>query len=118
MGMFNDFIDNAKAVAQKVGEKTSDAYDITKLSAVKCRISNDINKNLKALGKQYYTLYKDNKLDTAVFSKQIAVLDDLYAQYDTIVKQIDDIKNLKRCPVCGKAQDTDKPFCADCGAKL
>ncbi len=118
MGMFNDFLDNAKAVVQKVGEKANDVYDISKLSAVKCRLSNDINKNLTALGKKYYTLAKDSKLDTADFSEQIAALDDLYAQYDIIVKQIENLKNLKRCPVCGKAQGSDKPFCADCGAKL
>lgn len=118
MGMFNDFLDNAKAVVQKVGEKANDVYDISKLSTVKCRINGDINKNLTALGKQYYTLAKDSKLDTADFSQQIATLDDLYAQHDTIVKQIENLKNLKRCPVCGKAQSNDKPFCADCGAKL
>ena len=118
MGMFNDFLDNAKAVVQKMGEKANDVYDISKLSTVKCRLSSDINKSLTALGKKYYTLAKDSKLDTADFREQIATLDDLYAQHDTIVKQIENLKNLKRCPVCGKAQDSDKPFCADCGAKL
>ncbi|MBQ8861065.1 MAG: hypothetical protein IJ015_07010 [Ruminococcus sp.] len=118
MGMFNDFLENVKAVAIEFGEKANDIYDVTKLKAVKTRISNDINKNYKSLGNKYYILNKGGKLDGADFSKEIATLDELHDQYDTIVKQINELKNLKRCPVCSKPQNGDKPFCADCGAKL
>lgn len=118
MGMFNDLLENAKAVVQKFGEKANDVYDITKLNAVKSRIGCDIDKGYKALGNKYYSLAKGSQLDTADFSKELSSLDELHAQYDTIVKQIEDLKNLKRCPVCGKAQSSDKPFCADCGSKL
>ena len=118
MGMFNDLLENAKAVAQKFGEKANDVYDITKLNAIKSRINSDIEKSYKALGNKYYILSKNSQLETADFSKEISALDELHAQKDTIIKQIDDLKKLKRCPVCGKAQSGDKPFCADCGSKL
>lgn len=118
MGMFNDILENAKAVAIKFGEKANDVYDITKLSAVKGRISSEIDKCYKALGNKYYILHKEEKLMNADFSSELSALDELHTQYDTIVKQINDLKNIKRCPVCGNAQNTDKPFCADCGAKL
>lgn len=118
MGMFNDILENAKAVVQKFGEKANDVYDITKLNAVKSRINCDIEKNYKSLGNKYYILAKSSQLDTADFSKELTSLDELHTQLDTIVKQINDLKNLKRCPVCGKAQNGDKPFCADCGSKL
>ncbi len=118
MGMFNDFLENAKAVAVKFGEKANDIYDVTKLKAVKTRIGNDIDKNYKILGNKYYLLHKGGNLENADFSNELATLDELHDQYNTIVKQINDINNLKRCPVCSKAQSGDKPFCADCGAKL
>lgn len=118
MGLFNDILENAKAVMTDFGEKANDVYDVTKLNALKCRIKSDIDKAHKALGERYYTLAKDSKLDTADLSAEIKVLDELYAQYDAVKKQIDDIKKLKRCKVCGNTQTTDKPFCADCGAKL
>ena len=118
MGMFNDLLENTKAVVQKFGEKANDVDDITKLNAVKTRINCDIEKSYKALGNKYYILSKSSQLDTADFSKEISALDELHAQKETIIKQIDDIKKQKRCPVCGKAQSGDKPFCADCGSKL
>ncbi len=118
MGMFNDFLENAKVVVQKVGEKTSDAYDIARLKSVKCRISCDIEKSYKQLGRKYYILNKEDKLDKADFSDNISQIDDLHAHYENIVKQIEDLKNLKRCKVCGSQHNGEKPFCADCGAKL
>ncbi len=118
MGMFNDVLENAKDAFFKFGEKANDVYDITKLSALKNRISSDIDKEYKKLGKEYYKLSKSDNFNTADFSSFLSTLDELHAQYDTIVKQIEDIKSLKRCPVCGKAQEKDKPFCADCGSKL
>ncbi len=118
MGMINDIIENAKEVFLKFGEKANDAYDVTKLNALKSRIGSDIDKAYKKLGEEYYQVCKSEKLDTADFSALLSTLDELHAQYDTIVKQIEDIKNLKRCPVCGRAQENVKPFCADCGAKL
>lgn len=118
MGMFNDILENTKTVVQKFGEKANDVYDIAKLKAVKSRISNDIDKIYKSIGNKYYILYKGEKLENADFSGELTALDELHDQYDTIVKQINDLKNLKRCPVCGKTQNSDKPYCADCGAKL
>ena len=118
MGMFNDLLENAKAVVQKFGEKANDVYDITKLNSIKSRINCDIEKSYKALGNKYYILAKSEQLETADFSKEISALEELHAQRDTIANQIDDLKKLKRCPVCSKPQSGDKPFCADCGAKL
>lgn len=118
MGMFNDILENAKEVFLKFGEKANDVYDVTKLGALKSRIGSDIDKEHKKLGKEYYQLHKSGKLDTADFSDLLSSLDELHTQYDTIVKQIEDIKSLKRCPVCGRAQEGNKPFCADCGSKL
>lgn len=118
MGMFNDLLENAKAIVLKFGEKANDVYDITKLNAVKTRISSDIDKAYKALGNKYYILSKGEKLEGSDFSSELSTLDELHTQYDTIVNQIDDLKKMKRCPVCGKAQSGEKPFCADCGSKL
>lgn len=118
MGLFNDILENAKAVMVDFGEKANDVYDVTKLNALKCRIKSDIDKAQKALGETYYTLAKESKLDTADLSEQINAIDELYVQFDAVTKQIDDIKKLKRCKVCGNTQAHDKPFCADCGAKL
>ncbi len=118
MGIFNDILENAKEVFLKFGDKANDVYDVTKLNALKVRISSDIDKEYKKLGNEYYQLHKREELNTADFSETLSSLDELHNQYDTIVKQIEDIKNLKRCPVCGKAQENDKPFCADCGSKL
>ncbi len=118
MGMFNDFLENTKVVVEKISEKTSDAYDIAKLNCTKSHLSCDIDKVYKALGNKYYLLSKSSRLDEADFSKELLKLDDLHAQLENIKKQIDDAKNLRRCPVCGKAQSNDKPFCADCGAKI
>ncbi len=118
MGLFNDFLENAKAVVLKFGEKANDVYDITKLNAIKSRISCDMDKTYKALGNKYYILSKNEKLEGADFSSELSTLDELHTQYDTIVNQIENLKKMKRCPVCGKAQSGDKPFCADCGSKL
>lgn len=118
MGMFNDFLVNAKVIAHKAGEKACDMYDVTKLKTIKSRIASDIQKNFISIGKKYYNLSKDNSFSSEEVANEMSALDDLYVQYDSITSQIDDAKNQKRCPVCGAAQNKEKPFCADCGSKF
>ncbi len=118
MGMLNDFLENAKNCVYKVSEKASDTYDIAKLNCTKSRIKSDIDKCYKAVGNKYYICVKNDRLDKADFSAEISKIDELHTQLENIQQQINFAKNLKRCPVCGKAQNGDKPFCADCGSKL
>ncbi len=118
MGMFRDFLVNAKAVAHKAEQKACDVYDIAKLKTIKQRIASDIQKNFISIGKKYYNLSKDDAFCVSNVEQEISALDELYVQYNSIVGQIDDAKKLKRCPVCGATQNKEKPFCADCGSKF
>lgn len=118
MGIFNDFLENAKAVAVKVSEKASDTYDITKLRALKSKIENDIKKHYKALGCKCYKLYKEDQLEASLIAEDISAIDELMEQRDNVIKQICDAKNLKRCPVCNKAQSNDNQYCCDCGTQI
>lgn len=118
MGIFNDFLENAKAVVYKVGEKASDAYDITKLNTIKARHERDLAKQYKALGVKYYGAFKSNELEKTDFSKELSEIEDLIEQLDNTKKQIDNIKNMKRCPVCSKLIKADETYCSECGSKL
>ena len=45
-------------------------------------------------------------------------IDEAQAKIDKLKAQIDTVKNVRRCPNCGKAQDSAGRFCAACGAAM
>ncbi len=118
MGTFNDFLENAKAVAFKVGEKVSDTYDIAKLKTLKARVERDLSKQYEVLGEKCYCSFKEDNLSTVDFSENIEKIDDLLQHRSDILKRIEDLKNLKRCAVCGAPQKADNSHCSECGSKL
>lgn len=118
MGMLNDILVNTKVVVNKVSEKANDVYDIAKLNALKVRIKNDAYKAYKSLGRKYYSLYKKGELMDADFSSELEELDDLHAQFDNVLNQIEEAKSVKCCPVCNSKQKKDNTFCAECGSEL
>lgn len=118
MGMLNDIFVNAKVIVNKVGEKTNDVCDIAKLNALKGRIKKDAYNVYEELGRKYYSLYRKGDIELADFTEELEELDDLHAQYDNVLKQIEDAKNVKRCPVCNSKQNNDNTFCAECGAEF
>lgn len=118
MGFLNDVLENAKYVVTKVGNKASGTYDIAKLKAIKAKLEYEIEKRYKVLGNKYYKLSKVNAFTQDTVKAEIREIDELVEHRERIIKQICEARNLKHCPSCGKYQNTDKPFCADCGHKF
>ncbi len=117
MSVFNDVLENARIVAEKVGEKANCAYDVTKLNLAKNRIKAEIKSKYQLLGKCYYESSKEDA-STVDCTELISQIDELYAQLKNILAQIDSMKNIRRCPVCHQPSNSQKPYCSSCGNKF
>ena len=116
MSNFDDFITNVKGCASVVGEKVSVGIDLAKLNTYKARIQSDIKKEYAALGEKYYLSLK-NKGEEDFFAA-IQKIDDLKAQLESIVEQINIHKKLVQCSSCSQYVSTDSEFCPHCGNKI
>ena len=119
MGFINDVATNIKSAASTVGEKAVGLYDVSRHTYTANGIKADIKKKLYEFGKSVYENYKDGEdADFESLSEQIAEIDALYLQLDSVNELIAEAKNLKTCPNCGTQASKDAQFCAHCGEKI
>lgn len=124
MKSFNDFMTNAKSVAESATQKITDCYDLTKLKMTKSKISADLEKAYAQLGKKFYEAENTKCTDSedkeckADFSAEFAEIASLRTDLDNIMYQIAMAKDMKACPVCSSLTEKDAKFCSKCGNKF
>lgn len=70
------------------------------------------------LGKSYYAQFISGDDNNDLLNQLCAMLATLERDIQALDEQIDEIRNIVRCPKCGNTQDVDSSFCASCGQKL
>ena len=114
----NEFFTKVKVVAQKAGEKTVEAVDVSKLRLQCVSVSARVRQAYEQLGKMAYYQSKNNPVHQELYEKTIAKIDEDLAQLKSLNEQIDAIKETARCPKCGEANPQKASYCQKCGEKL
>ena len=118
MGVFEDVVVKAKAVAEVAGKKTGEFVELSKLKVNAAEVSKDISQRLEALGKIAYDAAKTENNADELIRESIPEIDALYAKLADITDRIAALRNVVRCPKCKSVNAVDAIFCNKCGAKM
>lgn len=114
----NGFFTKVKDVAQKAGEKTVEAVDVSRLKLQCVSVSSRIRDEYAQLGKMAYYQSKNGQTNQELYEETIGKIDEYLAQLKSLNEQIDAIKETTRCPKCGQGNPKKASYCQNCGAKL
>jgi hypothetical protein len=118
MANFDEVTEKAKEIFDGVSQKTGEFVSIQKLRITAGDIKSKISKLYKKLGELVYA----SRTDLTDYSDEIdSVIEEINDKKDAlkdVQAKIDELKNKRSCPSCGKTNDKDAVFCSACGEKI
>ena len=117
MEWFENVKDTVKETAGKAVEKSNQLIDITKLNFKVSDLKSDIEKTYKAIGLKIFEDYKNGEATPEEIAELCKLIEENYEKIEVLKSQIADIKNMKKCPECGKFISADSSIRSGCGAK-
>ena len=115
---FEELLNKAKYGAEKVGQKASDLYEVTRLKMAISDVEKEIKENYEGLGRLLYDGRKSGEDIEEMIASCIANIDDLQQEVAILRDQVCDFKNVRKCAECGAVNPIDADFCNKCGAPL
>lgn len=109
--------DGASKIAKEVAKRTTNAIAITKLSFSVNEAQSKIKDIYTEIGKSLYTKHLDGN-DYAEFEDELAQIDKLMTEIETLNDKIAELKNSLKCRECGALNPNTSDYCAKCGSVL
>lgn len=116
MGFFDDLKERLTNASKEVSQKVNDTVAVTKLQGQISSKENGIKEAFIEIGKAVFEKYKDD--ENSEFFARFKEITGLQDEIAGLKDQIDVIKGIVRCPVCGEAVEKGAQFCPKCGAKM
>lgn len=116
MALFDKLTDIFNSTGKEIGKKAKDVISTVKLEGEITGQETKIRDAFLKIGEQYFEAFKDDP--DSPYAKIIAEVTEAKAKIADLRNQINDLKGLVKCPVCGEAVSADQAFCPKCGAKL
>ncbi len=113
-----DLIAKASVAAEYTVKKTGEVVNATKLSYKLLETNNAIAACENAIGKLVYVAHKGMPADEESIAANLARLDELHAEAETLREKTAAGKKYKACPACGRICPQTDRFCAGCGAEM
>lgn len=115
-----DAFDNVgKAINNKRNlftQKAKDYFTVSDYESSVKQIKSEIDALYKTLGERVYLTEKTK--DCSTYSTQIAEISFKYDQISKLNSEIDKVKSVNRCPVCGGEIEEGNRFCPNCGSEM
>lgn len=118
MGVFEDAVIKAKVAADYAGKKTGEFVEISKLRISASETEKKIDDEYRELGKMVYKASKEHTDCTEYVQEKATAIDTLYTELAGINNKINDLRNVKKCPLCSFINQQEADFCMKCGTKL
>ena len=118
MATFEEILNKAREGAEKVGQKTSDFVEVTRMKMNIAEIEKEIAATFEGLGRLVYDAEKSGQDVDDMVHACIENVDELQADVDALRDQLYAFKHLQKCPSCGAVNDEDATFCNKCGKPL
>ncbi len=104
--------------ATEIGEKTSDAFNISKLNLKLFDLNTDMDVLYKEIGKLVYMSHSGEDAAAEELQEKINEADGKMQEIAEIKEQIAALSSSKKCGVCGCECDSSAAFCSKCGASF
>lgn len=118
----HEYLETAKktllTATRKVVKKSSEVYDVTKLSLKISSLEDEADKKYNEIGKLIYSNFKGFEISSEDVERLCAEIDVIKGNIDDISRQISELKNATICPECGAEVSKNSTFCAKCGEKI
>ena len=118
MATFEEILNMAREGAEKVGQKTSDFVEITRMKMNIAELEKEIAATYEGLGRLVYDAQKSGQDCDDLVRACIENIEELQADVDEIRDQLYAFKHMKKCAACGAVNDEDADFCNKCGKPL
>lgn len=118
MGFFEEAVVSMKKAGKTVGEKANEAYGRTKKKVELTEVKSKIKAAYTDIGQLVYEGKKSGVDNTVKIEPYIVLIDDLNDQIQSLQDEINELKNISVCSICGAENTADAEFCSKCGAKI
>ena len=118
MGMTtSEFFDTIKKGGKAALDKAGELTEIAKANIDLLSEKSKLEDLYKELGRTTYEVSKGdvNEFDTEDKIEKISIQ---LAKIEALEEKINELKNVTKCPTCGKINDEHASYCVKCGAKL
>lgn len=116
MAFFNNIGKKLSQTGQMAVQKTKEMADIAKLNASLSDEEKKINNAYYQIGQLYVELHSEDFEPD--FEVVITQLKESQNNVESLKKQIQDIKGIKRCTTCGAEIPNNATFCSSCGTAV
>lgn len=114
----DNVVEKAKDIFSEAGRKTGDFVSIQKLRVSIADLNSKIRKLYTELGRLTYESSKNDTDNSNAIDTAIVKIEEMQDELESLKIKINDMKNKRTCPACGKANGDDAVFCSYCGEKL
>lgn len=115
MATFEEILNMAREGAEKVGQKTSDFVEVTRMKMRIAEIEKEVAATYEGLGRLVYDAEKSGQECGDMVRACVENIDELQADADALRDQLYAFKHMQKCPSCGAINDEDAAFCNKCG---
>ena len=115
MATFEEILNMAREGAEKVGQKTSDFVEVTRMKMRIAEIEKEVAATYEGLGRLVYDAEKSGQDSDDMVRACVENIDELQADADALREQLYAFKHLQKCAECGAVNDEDAAFCNKCG---
>lgn len=112
------FLEKLNKTGHDTVQKVKDSTEISRITSLIQAEQNEQIKIFAEIGRQYYDLEKENAMLNELFTKLFSDISESNEKIASYQAEILRIKNVKRCPKCGRECSQDSVFCAGCGTQL
>lgn len=118
MSIFDDIGKRVAEVAKNATKMTRDMADTTRLNVQISGKQEEIDKLYAQIGMAYFARYQAGGGAADSMDELCAQIARLSEEKRSLQQQIDEIKQMRRCPKCGSVQPKESAFCSSCGNRL
>lgn len=118
MNRLDELILKAKDLAGAAGSKTQEVMELTKMHLQVTQLKSDIDANFQKLGEIVFELNISGTENEELIHMCVSEIQSQKEELEELNHQLDQMKNVVKCPQCMAANPKGALYCARCGASL
>jgi ribosomal protein L40E len=118
MSFMNDWRSKIAKATKTISQTSGDLYKTTKLNLTMGTEEENLKKLYLEVGKKVHEIYAYGGSLGKFFDEKYKEIKEVETKIDELKKQLEELRQTKICPACGKEADKVATFCPKCGASL
>lgn len=118
MSTLDDFSKKMGSTFRTFGGRVKEIADMTKLSNRIGVKRTELEQLYISIGKRYVQIHDLEQLANPELDALCSNVQKLLQEIGALQCQVDDIRKVRRCPVCGEESPLSQRFCGSCGARF